>query len=208
MSVLTVLLLFSAFMLTRVSRLKNAVHILLAQSVVVAAACAVEGFNTGSAHMLLAAFLTVVIKAGVIPYALFRVTALLRHEREVNPILSANASSLAAAAAVVLTYTVVDRTLPGVLSRDAIAASLALVFIGLMLIITRRQAIMQIVGLITMENGLYLLGLSTTRGLPLIIELGTFFDVLVAVSVLIILTFRLKRSFQSTDTSILKKLKG
>jgi hydrogenase-4 component E len=208
MQFLAILLLFSAFLLTRASRLASAVHILLAQSAIVAAACAVGGLETGSTHMLIAALLTVAVKAGVIPYALFRIVGMLKHEREVNPILSPNESSLAAAAAVVLTYIMIDRTLPGVLSRDAIATSLALVFIGLMLIITRRQAIMQIVGLITMENGLYLLGLSTTHGLPLIIELGIFFDVLVAVSVLVILTFRLKRSFQSTDTSILKRLKG
>lgn len=208
MQILAILLLFSAFLLTRASRLASAIHILLAQSAIVAAACFVGGWETGSPHMLFAAVLTVVIKAVLIPYALFRVAGLLKNEREINPILGANASSVAAAAAIVLTYATIDRTLPGVLSRDAIATSLALVFIGLMLIITRRQAIMQIVGLITMENGLYLLGLSTTNGLPLIIELGIFFDVLVAVSVLVILTYRLKRSFQSTDTSILKKLKG
>jgi hydrogenase-4 component E len=208
LQILAILLLFSAFLLTRTSRLASAVHILLAQSAIVAATCAVVGLETGSMHTFIAAFLTVAIKVGLIPYALFRVVGLLRREREINPILSPNASSLAAAAAIVLTYVIVDRTLPGVLSRDAIATSVALVFIGLMLIITRRQAVMQIVGLITMENGLYLLGLSTTKGLPLIIELGIFFDVLVAVSILVILTFRLKRSFQSTDTSILKKLKG
>ncbi|MBP2655442.1 MAG: hypothetical protein H6Q73_3011 [Firmicutes bacterium] len=206
MQVLAILLLFSAFLLTRASRLASAVHILLAQSAMVAAACAVE--SGGSMHMLIAAVLTVLIKVGLIPKALLRVVSQLKREREVDPIMGPNASSLAAAAAIVMTYAVIDRTLPGGLSWDAVAASLALVFIGLMLIITRRQAIMQIVGLITIENGLYLLGLSTTHGLPMIIELGIFFDVLVAVSVLVILTNRLKKSFQSTDTSILKKLKG
>ena len=63
-------------------------------------------------------------------------------------------------------------------------------------------------GLIMMENGLYLLGLSMTKGLPLIIEFGVFFDVLVAVIVLGILTWRLKLSFQTTDTTVLRKLKG
>lgn len=208
MNILAILLLLTALLLTRVSRLALAVQILLAQSAIVAIYCLVAGIETGAAHMFIAAFLTVAVKAGLIPYALFRVVNLLKREREVNPILSPNASSLAAAAAMVLTYMVIDHTLPGVLSRDAVATSVTLVLIGLQLIITRRQAIMQIVGLITMENGLYLLGLSTTRGLPLIIELGIFFDVLVAVSVLVILTYRLKRSFQTTDTSILRKLKG
>ena len=67
---------------------------------------------------------------------------------------------------------------------------------------------MQIMGMITMENGIYFVGLSVTKGFPIIIELGVFFDVLVAVMVLGILTSRLKLSGISTDTSILKKLKG
>ncbi|MBP2644922.1 MAG: hypothetical protein H6Q75_362 [Firmicutes bacterium] len=206
MQVLALLLLLSAFLLMRANRLASAVHILLVQSAIVAAVCVMEG--TASIHMLVAAILTIVIKVGIIPYALLRVVKLLRHEREVNPILGPNASSLVAAATIVLAYALIDRTLPAVLGWETLAVSLSLVLIGLLLITTRHQAIMQIVGLITMENGLYLIGLSTTHGLPLIIELGIFFDVLVAVSVLVILTYRLKKSFQSTDTSILKKLKG
>ena len=101
----------------------------------------------------------------------------------------------------------VDQALPG-LGRDALSGALAGFLIGLLIMITRRQAVLQIVGLIMMENGIYLLGLSMTRGLPLIIEFGVFFDVMVAVIVLGILTFRLKLSFMTTDTTVLQKLKG
>lgn len=67
---------------------------------------------------------------------------------------------------------------------------------------------MQIIGLMTMENGIYLLGLAMTEGLPTVIELGIFFDVLVAVLVLVILTNRLNVSFMTTDTNVLRRLKG
>ena len=156
----------------------------------------------------IAALLTVVIKAGIIPYALYRIVRRLRREREENPIIIAKYSYICAALAVVLSYGVVDHNLPGIMSRDALAAALALDLIGILLIITRKQAVLQIIGLITIENGLYLLGLSVTKGLPLIIELGIFIDVLVAVIILVLLTYRLKISFSSTDTSVLKKLKG
>ena len=208
METLAILLLATAFLLTRTSRLSTAVHILLAQSAVVAAACAVAGWQAGETHMFVAALLTIVVKAGLIPYALLRLVRLLKKEREVNPVIGDNMSSLAAVGAIVLAYGLIEHALPAVISRDAVATAVALVLIGLLLIMTRRQAIMQIVGLITMENGLYLLGLSTTRGLPLIIELGIFFDVLVAVTVMVILTFRLKRSFHTSDTSTLQRLKG
>lgn len=208
MNLLTVLLLFTAMVLSRVSNLRTAVKILLFQSIMVTAACLQAGWNTGEAHMYIAAVLTVLIKAGLIPFALFRVVKILRRERESNPILGPNVSFVASAILIVLAYWLIDRQLPGVVSRDALAASVSLVLIGLLLIMTRRQAVMQIIGLITMENGLYLLGLSVTMGLPLVIELGIFLDVLVAVVVLVILTYRLKLSFMTTDTSVLKKLKG
>lgn len=198
----------AAFSLTRISSLRAAVAVLVVQSAAVAAACAVLGLETGEGHMYVAAFLTVAIKVGYIPYSLMKIVNRLHREREEHPILNANYSSLAAACAVVLAYGLIDKALPGVVSRDALAAAVALVLIGLLLIMTRRQALMQIVGLITMENGIYLLGLSVVRGLPLVIELGIFLDVLVAVLVLVMLTYRLKLSFLSTDTSHLKKLKG
>jgi hydrogenase-4 component E len=208
MSLLTIMLLFAALLLTRVSSLRAAVNILLAQSVMVAVTCMVVGLETGAIHMYIAAGLTVIIKVLLIPYALLRIVTRLRHEREINPILNPNYSSVAAGMLIVLAYSLIDQTLPGIISRDALATAVALTLIGLLLMMTRRQAIMQIVGLITMENGLYLLGLSVTKGLPLIIELGVFFDVLIAVVVLVILTYRLKLSFMTTNTSVLKKLKG
>ena len=207
MNLLTVLLLFTAFLITRVASLRLGIQILLVQSIAVAAACVWSGIEAETVHTLIAALLTVVIKAWMIPYALFRVVKRLRDEQETKPILSPNQTSLAAALVLAVTYGVMDQALPGV-SRDILSGALALFLIGLLIMITRRQAVLQIIGLIMMENGLYLLGLSMTKGLPLIIEFGVFFDILVAVIVLGILTWRLKLSFQTTDTTVLRKLKG
>lgn len=207
MNLLTVLLLFTAFLLTRVSKLRLAVQVLLVQSIAVAAACVWSGLESGALHTYIAAVMTVVIKVGLVPYALFRVVRRLRDERESHPILSPNQTSLAAALLLAVTYGLMDQTLPGV-NRDMLSGALALFLIGLLMMITRRQAVLQIIGLIMLENGLYLLGLSMTNGLPMIIEQGVFFDVLVAVIVLGILTRRLKLSFQTTDTTVLRKLKG
>lgn len=208
MNLLIITLLFLALLLSRVTNLKTAVTVLLVQSALVALSCAIVAFETGEIHTYMAAYLTLLIKAGLIPYALFRIVGMLRREREINPILNPNYSAMVAGTMIVLAYGLIDKALPGIVSRDALSAAVAMMLIGLTLIMTRRQAVLQIVGLITMENGLYLVGLSVTQGLPLIIELGVFLDVLVAVVVLVILTYRLKRSFMSTDTSVLKKLKG
>ena len=95
--------------------------------------------------------------------------------------------------------------LPGVEGRDILALSIVMILAGLTLIVMRSRAIMQMVGLITMENGIYLLGMAMTEGLPLVIEMGIFLDVLIAVMVL---TNRLRLSFMTTDTNVLRKLKG
>ncbi|MCX7781476.1 MAG: hydrogenase [Negativicutes bacterium] len=208
MNVLVIVLFLSAFLLTRVTILRTAVIVLLLQSLAVAAACVVLGLETSQFHMYLAALLTIIIKAGYIPAALFKIVGRLRREREQNPILSPNYTSLTAALAIVLAYGLIDQALPGVVTRNALAAAIALLLIGLLIIMVRRQAVMQIVGLITMENGIYLLGLSVVKGLPLVIEFGVFLDILVAAVVLVILTYRLKISFLSTDTTQLRKLKG
>ena len=102
----------------------------------------------------------------------------------------------------------VDGLLPHVEGRDILATSMFMIMTGLTLIVLRSRAIMQMIGLITMENGIYLLGLIMTEGLPLIIELGVFLDVLIAVVILVILTSRLRLSFKTTDTNVLDKLKG
>ncbi len=208
MEILTMLLLFTALLLARVSRLKTAVYIILAQSFMTALACAAVGIETGAGHMYLAAVFTAIIKVWLIPYALLNMVEKLKNEREDHPFVNINYSAVGACISIVLSYNLIDQALPGAGSRDTLASAIAMTLIGLLLIMTRRQAIMQIVGLITMENGIYLVGLSVTKGLPLIIELGIFFDVLVAVVVLVILTHRLKLSGISTDTSMLKKLKG
>jgi len=207
---LSVLLLAAAVIQTRMTNLRRAIAIVLGQSAVLALACCAAGLRSGQIHMYVAAALTVVIKVGLIPYALYRVLPHLCEEREVavREIVRANMSTILAALAVIVSFGLVGPALPSAAQPDTIPAAISLVLIGFVLIMTRNQAVMQIIGLITMENGLYLLGLGIANGLPLIIELGVFFDVLVAVVVLSILTYRLKLSFQSTDTSLLKKLKG
>jgi hydrogenase-4 component E len=200
-------LLSLAFLLTRVSSLRVAVKILAVQSLVVSFVCVWSAMESGVVHTYIAAFLTVIVKVLIIPYAMLRVVRRLKDERERRPILSMHKTTLAAALVLAVSYGIIDRALPGI-GRDVLSGAMALLLIGLLLMISRRQAVMQIVGLITMENGIYLLGLSMTRGLPMMIELGIVFDVLVAVMILGILTWRLKLSFKTTDTSVLRKLKG
>lgn len=210
MELLTILLLLAAILQTRISNLRLAINVVLVQSVIVAMACVIIGMQTHEVHMFIAALLTSAIKVGIIPFALYRLLPYLREEREIvgREIVKANFSTFMTLLSIIVSYGLISPKFPGVAVASTLPAAVSLTLIGLFFIMMRRQAVMQIIGLITMENGLYLFGLSITQGLPLIIEMGIFLDVLVAVVVLVILTYRLKLSLESTDTSLLKKLKG
>ena len=209
MEKLIILLLFVVFLQTRIMNLKNAIVCLMAQSTAIAVACLMVGMEGNSGwHSFLPAILTLVFKVCIIPYALFTLAKKLTKEEEIDSAINVNYSTAASAFFVILSYMLIDKMLPGIESRDIIASSMVLIMTGLTLIVMRSRAIMQIVGLITVENGIYLFGMAITEGLPIIIELGIFLDVLIAVVVLVILTKRLSLSFMTTDTNVLRKLKG
>ena len=210
MEQLVMVLLFVVFLQNRIMDLRKAIACLCVQSAIIAGACLLSGFAAHgyALHSFLPGILTILVKVCLIPYALFHLVGKLTDEREIVPEINVNYSTALSALFLMLSYVLVDKMLPGIGERDIMASSMGLILIGLVIIVMRRRAIMQIIGLITMENGIYLLGMAMTEGLPIVIELGIFFDVLVAVLVLVILTNRLNLSFMTTDTNVLRKLKG
>jgi hydrogenase-4 component E len=86
--------------------------------------------------------------------------------------------------------------------------AMALFLIGFFLMMNRRKAISQVVALLTAENGLFLAAIALTYGMPLIVEIGIFFDVLVGLMILGILSYRIAETFESMDTSKLRRLRG
>ena len=210
MEYLVVSLMFIVFLQTRFMELRRATLCLAVQSALIAAACLVIGLSHGGGlHGLLPGLLTIGVKVLFIPAAILRTVKGLRDEREIVSDINVNYSTAVAACSLALGYMVIDGLLPQAEEgRDILATSMFMIMTGLTLIVMRSRAIMQMIGLITMENGIYLLGLIMTEGLPLIIELGIFLDVLIAVVILVILTSRLRLSFRTTDTNVLDKLKG
>ncbi len=209
MEYLVVALMFVVFLQTRIMDLRRGIICLSVQSALIAAACLVIGMSHGGGmHAFLPGLLTIAVKVIFIPYAMVKVVRQLSDEAEIVSDINVNYSTAFAAAALGLSYMVFDSILPNVPGRDILASAMFMIMTGLTLIVMRSRAIMQMIGLITLENGIYLFGLVMTEGLPIIIELGIFLDVLIAVVILVILTSRLRLSFKTTDTNVLRKLKG
>jgi hydrogenase-4 membrane subunit HyfE len=207
---LAIALLAVAFFSVALRGLVSAVWLLVAQSILLAFVAATIGVSSGAAHMWAAALLTLVVRAFAVPAVLFRVLGAVALKRETRPLLSTRRALIIAVGLVLIAYVAAGRlelsdAFP---ARQALPVSLALTFIGLLLMATRRKAISQLIGLITIENGVFLAGLIATLGLPLFVEIGIFFDLLVAVGVTAVLTLRINEQFDTMNTDLLRRLRG
>jgi hydrogenase-4 component E len=94
------------------------------------------------------------------------------------------------------------------LGRNTLPVAIALFLIGFFMMINRRKALTQVLALLSLENGLFLAAISLTYGMPLIVEVGIFFDVFVAAMILVILVYRIRETFDSMDVNRLRRLRG
>jgi len=206
---LAALVLLCAFVAVSSSRMQALVRTFAIQSLALGVLAASVAYFTGSAQIYVVAVLTIGLKAFLIPRMLAYVMKRIKIEKEVDPLLNIPSSLLVSGGLAVLAYYVTEPLIVhgGAITRNALALSLAVVLIGFFIMISRRKAITQVVGLLIMENGLFMAAISVTYGMPLIVELGIFFDVLVAVIIMGVFAFRINNTFDSLDTSFLRRLR-
>ena len=179
------------------------------QSLLLAAIAGVVGCVYGAWHVLFVAVLTLVGKVIFLPWRLEHLVRQIRIDQEIHPFVNMPASMFVCGALTVLAY-VVARPITSLerLGSNTLAVAIALLLTGFFLMINRRKAITQVLALLTMENGVMLAAIAlTTYGMPLVVEIGIFFDVVIAVMVLGILVFRIRETFASMDVSKLNELK-
>jgi hydrogenase-4 component E len=163
----------------------------------------------GEAHLYIAAVLTLTTKGIVIPIFLRRIVRRMKVTHEIQPYIS-NSFSLAISG--ILVAIVYASLKEGIFitgfSKNVLQISIAVILISLFVMITRKKALTQAIGLLFMENGLFLAGFSLTFGMPTMIELGVLFDMLMGVIILGIFAIQIKRAFASADLDKLTVLKG
>jgi hydrogenase-4 component E len=203
------LLLLTCFGIVAQRRLSACVDLFALQSVFLALTVTLVAFLTGVHHIYIAAALTIVIKAVVIPRILKKVIERLNVSRELVMNINVPASLLICGMLVMVAFLITQPIIPFgyLLTRDSLAIALAIVLIGFFTMIARKKAVTQVVGFLVMENGLFLGATAAAYGMPLIVELGVFFDVLVAGLIVGIYTHRIQDAFDSLDTSQLTTLK-
>jgi hydrogenase-4 component E len=150
---------------------------------------------------------TVIVKAILLPWFLGRAIREAAVRREVEPLVGFIASQLLGALAVALAFAIASRLpLPAMQQPPLVPVSLATLMIGFIVLTTRRKALMQVVGYLILENGIYLFGLTQTESVPFLIELGVLLDVFVGVFIMGIVVFHINREFDSLDSTRLTEL--
>jgi len=202
-------LLLTCFAIVAQRRLSACVDLFALQSFLLALTAALVAVLTGLRHIYLAAAMTVVVKVIVIPRVLKRVIERLNVTRELVMNINVPASLLISGALVMVAFFITQPIISfgHLLTRDSLAIALAIVLIGFFTMIARQKAVTQMIAFLVMENGLFLGATAATYGMPLIVELGVFFDVLVAALIAGIYTDRLQDAFDSVDTNRLSELK-
>ncbi len=206
---LAVVILLTTFLIVAQTRIYPWVNIYAVQSLALALLAAAVAWFTNSPHIYLVALLTIAVKVVAIPRILAYVIDHIQISRQVEPLVSTPAALLISGGLAVLAYFITEPIIAhgSVITRNCLAISIAVALIGFFLMISRRKAISQIMGLMVIENGLFLAAISTTYGMPLIVEIGVFFDILVGVLIMGVFAFRINSTFETIDTGILRRLR-
>jgi hydrogenase-4 component E len=203
-------MLVTAYLMVGQKALFTTIRLYGLQSVLLGIVAATNAVVDGRHDLFVTAALTVVLKGLLIPWFLMRVIDRIGIHREIEPFLNVPASLLVCLGLTVIGYRVSTGFPEGTrgVSHHLIGVALSMLLIGLFLMVTRKKAITQILALLTVENAVFLVAVGVTSGMPLIVELGISFDVILAVVVLGILVRRIVGRFESMDISRLSKLKG
>jgi len=209
-NLLGAVILLTVFFMLAARQVYAAINAYALQSVLLAAVAGVVGYATGLADLYLVALITLASKAIFITLFLRYVAGRVESWRELALYINIPASLIAGGILTIVAYFATS-SIPvrgGLATKPSLSIAVAAMLIGLFLMISRAEVILQIVGLVTLENGLFLGALAVSYGTPLIVEFGIFFDILVGVIVMGILVMRIREGLATTSTTGLQRLRG
>jgi hydrogenase-4 component E len=202
------LVLLSFLMLYQV-RLLPLLNVLAAHAFVLSLSVAWQAYIQHAPHLYITAGIALVFKAILVPWALRRMVIRMGIHREIETVFSIGLTMLAGMALVALSLEVMlpltAKAEPVV--REDIALALSVVLIGLLVMVTRRNAVSQVVGFMSLENGINLAA-TGARGMPLVVEISVAFSVLIAFIVIGIFLFRIRERFDTVDVGALDEFRG
>ena len=198
-----------SFMLLYQDRLYALLNVYALHAFVLSLSVAWQAFVQHAPHLYVTASIALIFKAIIIPVALHRIIVKLGIHREIETALGVGLTMIGGIGLVALSMVVMLRVTPGAdaLAREDLAFALSVVLLGLLIMVTRRNAVSQVVGFMSLENGL-VLAATGAKGMPLVVEISVAFSVLIAFIVIGIFLFRIRERFDSVDIAALDRFRG
>jgi hydrogenase-4 component E len=208
-NVLAALLLLIAFAMLSQRRVLTLIKLFAWQGAALAASTAIVAWSTGQTHLYYSAVLTVLLKVILIPWILHRLIDRLFVRWDIETLINIPTTMLIGIGLVIFAFALATpiSQMAATLTRSTLGIALASVLLSFLMMIVRRKAVPQVIGFLSMENGLFFAATSATYGMPLVVELGVALDVLVGTFIFGIFFFHIREQFDSLDIRHMEKLK-
>ena len=190
-------------------RILSLINLFAAQGFVLFLSTALVAALTGQKHLYVSAAVTLVLKVTLLPWILHRLIRRLNVKWDVETLINIPTTMLVGILLVILAFNLAApiSQLAGTVTRSTLGIALASMLLSFMMMITRSKAVPQVIGFLSMENGLFFAATAAVYGMPMVVELGVALDVLVAALILGIFIFEIRERFDTLDTRHLEKLK-
>jgi hydrogenase-4 component E len=198
-----------SFMMLYQNRLYTLLNVLALHALVLACAVAWQAYIQHAPHLYITAAIALGFKAMLIPWALRRIVFRLGIHREIETVVGIGVTMLAGIGLVALSLEVMLPVTAHAdpIAREDISLALSVVLIGLLIMVTRRNAVSQVVGFLSLENGVNLAA-AGAQGMPLVVEISVAFSILIAFIVIGIFLFRIRERFDTVDLQALDRFRG
>jgi hydrogenase-4 component E len=208
-NLLAAILLLLSFAMLSQRRILSLIDLFMAQGAVLCASTAVVAYATGQTHLYTSAVITLLLKVLLLPFILHRLIRRLNVKWDVETLINIPTTMLIGIVLVIFAFNLAlpISQLAGTITRSTLGIAMAAVLLAFLMMITRSKAVPQVIGFLSMENGLFFAATSATYGMPMVVELGIALDVLVGMVILGVFFFQIREQFDSLDIRNLEQLK-
>lgn len=198
-----------SFMMLYQDRLYALINIYALHALALTLSVAWQAYIQDAGHLYVTAAIALVFKTIVIPLALMRIVRQFGIHREIETAVGIGPTMLAGMGLVALSMVVMLRVTPDAdpLAREDLAFALSVILLGLLVMVTRRNAVGQVIGFMSLENGL-ILAATGAKGMPLVVEISVAFSVLIAFIVIGVFLFRIRERFDTVDVGAMDEFRG
>src|ERR1043166_1168923 len=203
------LLLLIAFAMLTQRRILSLIDLFALQGLVLAISTAIVAYSARRPELYISALITLALKVAFLPWFLHWLIRKLNVRWDVEAVVNIPVQMLIGIVLVIFAFNLAApiSAIAGTVTKSTLGIAIACILLAFVMLITRRKAVSQVIGLLAMENGLFFAATSATYGMPMVVELGILFDVLIGSVIFGVFFFSLRDTFESLDIHHLEKLK-